>query len=185
LPPSIRIAGATSRSGVVVTPQPKGVPVPEMRLDHISFLVADLDAAIDKWKKILGILDPKQAEGITYGEGVEGGEHMKWATFVNPGGCAIQLFEPAPGGFLKKILDKRGEHVHHVAFLSSDVDATVDELRAADIPLVQEENTAPDTLPWLKWNFVPPDYVGGVLIEVAQRYNVEGNEWVPVPGDPS
>ena len=59
------------------------------------------------------------------------------------------------------------------------------ELREADIPLVQEENTAPDTLPWLKWNFVPPDYVGGVLIEVAQRYNVEGNEWVPVPGDPS
>ena len=97
-----------------------------MRLDHISFLVADLDAAIEKWKKILGVLDPKQAEGITYGEGVEGGEHMKWATFVNPGGCAIQLFEPASEGFLKKILDKRGEHVHHVAFLSSDVDATVD-----------------------------------------------------------
>jgi len=40
-------------------------------------------------------------------------------------------------------------------------------------------------MPWLKWNFVPPDYVGGVLIEVAQRYNVEGGEWVPVPGDPS
>ena len=51
---------------------------------------------------------------------------MKWATFVNPGGCAIQLFEPASEGFLKKILDRRGEHVHHVAFLSSDVEATVD-----------------------------------------------------------
>ena len=50
---------------------------------------------------------------------------------------------------------------------------------------MQEENTAPDTMPWLKWNFVPPDYVGGVLIEVAQRYDVEGDEWVPVPGDPS
>ena len=108
--------------------------MPEMRLDHISFLVADLDAAVEKWKKIL---------------------------------------------------DRRGEHMHHVAFLSSNVDETVDELRAADIPLVQEENTAPDTMPWLKWNFVPPDYVGGVLIEVAQRYDVEGGQWVPVPGDPS
>jgi methylmalonyl-CoA/ethylmalonyl-CoA epimerase len=159
--------------------------VPEMRLDHISFLVENLDAAVEKWKKMLGILDPKQADRITYGEGVEGGEHMKWATFVNPGGCAIQLFEPASGGFLKRILDKRGEHVHHVAFLSSNVDETVAELRAADIPMVQEENTAPDTMPWLKWNFIPPDYVGGVLIEVAQRYNVEGDQWVPVPGDPS
>ena len=160
--------------------------MPELRLDHVSFLVRDLDAAVEKWRQLLGILDPDQAKAITFGEGLEGGEHMRWATFVNPKGCSIQLFETlSEDGFLKRILDKRGEIVHHVAFLSSNVDETVEELRAADIPLVQEENTAPDTLPWLKWNFVPPDYVGGVLIEVAQRYNVEGNEWVPVPGDPS
>jgi methylmalonyl-CoA/ethylmalonyl-CoA epimerase len=155
-----------------------------MRLDHLSFLVSDLDGAIVKWRKILRILDPGQAERITHGEGVEGGEQMRWATFVNPKGCSIQLFEPMSDGFLKKILDKRGEMVHHVAFLSSDVDETVQQLRDADIPVLQEENTAPDTLPWLKWNFVPPDYVGGLLIEVAQRYDVEGDEWVPVPGDP-
>jgi len=158
--------------------------MPEMRLDHISFLVRDLDAAIEKWRKLLGILDPDQAERITYGEGVEGGEHMRWATFVNPKGTAIQLFEPVGEGFLKKVLDKRGEIVHHVAFLSSDVETTVQQLRDADVPMVQEENTSPDTMPWLKWNFVPPEYVGGVLIEVAQRYDVDGDQWVPVPGDP-
>lgn len=159
--------------------------MPEMRLDHISFLVRDLDAAIEKWRKLLGILDPDQAAGITYGEGLEGGEHMRWATFVNPKGCSIQLFTTlSEDGFLKKILDRRGEIVHHVAFLSSNVVETVDQLREAGIPLVQEENTSPDTMPWLSWNFVPPDYVGGALIEVAQRYNVEGDEWVPVPGDP-
>jgi methylmalonyl-CoA/ethylmalonyl-CoA epimerase len=159
--------------------------MPEMRLDHISFIVRDLDAAVEKWSKMLGILDPRQAEQITYGSGTEGGEEMRWATFVNPKGCAIQLFQPVSEGFLMKVLNKRGEHVHHVAFLSSDVEQTVDELRAAEIPIVQEENTAPDTMPWLKWNFVPPDYVGGVLIEVAQRYQVEGDKWAPVPGDPS
>ena len=95
-----------------------------------------------------------------------------------------ELFQPMSDGFLKKMLDKRGEQVHHVAFLSSDVDTTVQQLRDAGIPILQEENTAPDTMPWLKWNFVPPDYVGGVLVEVAQRYDVEGEEWVPVPGDP-
>lgn len=158
--------------------------MPEMRLDHISFLVRDLDAAVAKWRKLLGVLDPLQAERITFGEGVEGGEQMRWATFVNPGGCAVQLFEPVSDGFLKRILDKRGEIVHHVAFLSSDVDTTVDQLREAEIPVLQDENTAPDTMPWLKWNFIPPDYVGGVLIEVAQRYDVEGDRWVPVPGDP-
>ncbi len=158
--------------------------MPEMRLDHISFLVRDLDAAIEKWRKLLGILDPVQADRITYGEGVEGGEHMRWATFVNPKGTAIQLFEPVSGGFLKRVLEKRGEIVHHVAFLSSDVETTVQQLRDAEVPVLQEENTAPDTMPWLKWNFVPPDYVGGVLIEVAQRYDVDGDQWVPHPGDP-
>ncbi len=158
--------------------------MPEMRLDHISFLVADLDAAIEKWRGMLRVLDPEQAERISYGEGIEGGEHMRWATFVKPGSTQIQLFQPMSDGFLKKVLERRGEQVHHVAFLSSDVDTTVQQLRDADIPVLQEENTAPDTMPWLKWNFVPPDYVGGVLVEVAQRYDVDGDEWVPVPGDP-
>jgi methylmalonyl-CoA/ethylmalonyl-CoA epimerase len=159
--------------------------MPEMRLDHISFLVRDLETAIEKWRELLRILDPEQAERITRGEGVEGDEYMRWATFVNPKGCSIQLFETrSEDGFLKKILERRGEIVHHIAFLSSDVEETVQQLRDADIPLVQDRNTAPDTMPWLKWNFVPQEYVGGVLVEVAQRYNVDGEEWVPVPGDP-
>lgn len=161
--------------------------MPELRLDHVALLVRNLEEAAATWQKLLRILDPSQAERITYGEGVEGGEHMRWATFVSekPGGCQIQLFEPlTEGGFLRKILDKRGEIVHHVAFLSSDVETTVGELRAAGVPLVQEQNTSPDTMPWLKWNFVPPDYAHGILVEVAQRYRVEGEEWVPVEGDP-
>ena len=96
--PSTRTGGATSRSGVVVTPQPKGAPMPEMRLDHISFLVADLDAAIEKWKRMLGILDPKQAERITYGEGVEGGEHMKLGDVRQPRRLRDPALRAGPDG---------------------------------------------------------------------------------------
>lgn len=159
--------------------------MPELRFDHVSFMVRDLDASVEKWKKILGILDPDQTEQISYGGGTEGGEEMRWATFVNPGHTVIQLFQPmSPDGYLMKVLNKKGEHIHHIAFLSSNVDATVSDLREAGLPIVQEENTAPDTMPWLKWNFIPPDFVGGTLIEVAQRYRNEGDKWVPVPGDP-
>ena len=42
------------------------------------------------------------------------------------------------GRFLRKILDRRGEIVHHLAFLSSDVDRTVEELRERDFPVLQE-----------------------------------------------
>jgi methylmalonyl-CoA/ethylmalonyl-CoA epimerase len=159
--------------------------MPELRFDHIAMLVHDLDEAVEKWRTILQVLDPEQAGEVVYGEGEENGEKMRWATFVKPGGTAIQLFSPGgEGGFLRKVLAKRGEIVHHVAFLSSDVDATVQELRDRGIPILQDEQTGPDTYPWLRWNFVPNDYSGGVLVEVAQRYQVEDGQWAPVEGDP-
>jgi len=159
--------------------------MPELRFDHVAMLVDDLDAAVQKWKTILEVLDPEQAGEVVYGEGEENGERMRWATFVKTGGTAIQLFAPAgEGGFLRKILGKRGEIVHHVAFLSSDVDATVQELRDRGVPILQDEQTGPDTYPWLRWNFVPTDYSGGVLVEVAQRYQVKDGKWAPVEGDP-
>jgi methylmalonyl-CoA/ethylmalonyl-CoA epimerase len=159
--------------------------MPEMRLDHIAMLVEDLEASVEKWRGMLEVLDPDQATEVVWGEGEENGEKMRWATFVKPGGTAIQLFSPGDeGGFLRKVLAKRGEIVHHVAFLSSDVDATVQQLRDRDIPILQDEQTAPDTYPWLRWNFVPADYSSGVLVEVAQRYRVQDGKWAPVEGDP-
>jgi methylmalonyl-CoA/ethylmalonyl-CoA epimerase len=158
--------------------------MPELRFDHIAMLVHDLDESVEKWRLLLTVLDPQQAQDVVYGEGEENGERMRWATFVKPGGTAIQLFSPAGDGFLKKVLAKRGEIVHHIAFLSSDVDTTVDELREKGFPLLQDEQTGPDSYPWLRWNFIDQNWSGGVLVEVAQRYQVEDRKWAPVEGDP-
>jgi methylmalonyl-CoA/ethylmalonyl-CoA epimerase len=159
--------------------------MPEMRLDHIAMLVHDLEASVEKWRRMLEVLDPGQAAEVVWGEGEENGELMRWATFNNADGASIQLFAPGDeSGFLAKILAKRGEIVHHIAFLSSDVDQTVEQLRERNVPILQDEQTAPDTYPWLRWNFVPADYSSGVLVEVAQRYQVQDNRWVPVDGDP-
>ena len=158
--------------------------MPELRFDHVALLVHDLEESVQKWRAILEVLDPEQAREVVYGEGEENGERMRWATFVKPGGTAIQLFSPAGEGFLSRVLAKRGEIVHHLAFLSSDVDLTVDELREKDFPILQDKQTAPDTYPWLRWNFVAKDWSGGVLLEIAQRYRVDDGAWVPVEGDP-
>jgi methylmalonyl-CoA/ethylmalonyl-CoA epimerase len=158
--------------------------MPELRFDHVAMLVHDLDESIEKWRMLLTVLDPEQTQEIVYGEGEENGEKMRWATFVKPGGTAIQLFAPAGDGFLKKVLAKRGEIVHHIAFLSSDVDTTVDELREKGFPLLQDEQTGPDSYPWLRWNFIDQNWSGGVLVEVAQRYQVKDEKWAPIDGDP-
>jgi len=158
---------------------------PKLKLDHVSLLVWNLEQAIRDYQEVLSILDPEQARNIVrvYG-GKEGGETMNWATFVNPNGCSIQLFEATnPDGFLQRRLRKHGEGVHHIAFTSTRIEETMAELKRRGIPLTSQELTHPEQIPWLKWGFVTPQKAHGVLIEVAQAYKVKNGEWVPDYGD--
>lgn len=152
--------------------------MPKLKFDHVAFLVRDLDQAVEDYREILTVLDPEQAKNIVRDEGIEGGYTLRWATFVNPNGTSLQFFEsenPAD----KKLLEKYGERVHHLAFTSSDIEQTVEDLEKAGIPLTGKELTNPANMPWLKWTFVPPRKAHGVLIEVARRYRVEEGRWVP------
>lgn len=158
--------------------------MPKLKFDHVAFLVRDLDQAVRDYQEILRILDPEQAQNIVWAEGEEGGYKLRWATFVNPHGTSLQFFEsenPAD----QKLLDKYGERVHHLAFTSSNIKQTVRDLEKAGIPLTSTELTNPSNIPWLKWTFIPPKKAHGVLIEVATRYKVEGDRWIPHPENES
>ena len=97
---------------------------------------------------------------------------------------SIQLWAPGdPDSWVHRLLDRRGEFVHHIAFLSDDFGHTVRQCRDAGLPLVLEQDSHPDTMPWLKWNFIPEDKTHGVLIELATRYQAAGDQWVPHPGN--
>ncbi|MBL6632189.1 MAG: VOC family protein [Candidatus Nanopelagicales bacterium] len=160
--------------------------MPKIYIDHVSFLVNDLDKARADWAQMLRVLSPGHLEQVTEGEGadVQEGVRMKWCTFQNPDpmGVSIQLWTAAsPGTWVDKVLAKRGEHVHHVCFLSDDFDQMCADLRANDVPLLLDEPSNPDTMPWLKWNFVPADKTHGTLLELATRYLPCGNRWIAHP----
>ena len=160
--------------------------MPKIYIDHVSFLVNDLDKARADWAQMLKVLSPGHLEQVTEGEGadVQEGVRMKWCTFQNsdPMGVSIQLWTAAsPGTWVDKVLAKRGEHVHHVCFLSVDFDQMCADLRANDVPLLLDEPSNPDTMPWLKWNFVPADKTHGTLLELATRYLPCGNRWIAHP----
>jgi len=152
--------------------------MPKLKFDHVSFLVRSLDQAVRDYQEILQVLDPDQAEEIVWGEGEEQGYKLRWATFVNPIGASLQFFESENPADLR-LLEKYGERVHHLAFTSSEIEKTVEDLGGAGIPLTSKELTHPANMPWLKWTFIPPKKAHGVLIEVARRYRVEKNQWVP------
>jgi len=150
--------------------------MPRVKFDHVSFLVRNLDETVKDYAQMLGVLDPEQARNIVWDEGVEGGYKMRWATFVNPSGASLQFFE-SENPYDQKLLEKHGERVHHLAFTSDDLPATVEALDQAGVPLTSKELTGPTHLPWLKWTFVPPKKAHGVLIEVATRYKVDDGKW--------
>ncbi len=151
--------------------------MPRLKFDHVSFLVRNLDQAVKDYQEILQVLDPEQAKEVVWGEGIEQGYKLRWATFVNSHGAALQFFE-SENPYDLKLLEKYGERVHHIAFTSDDIGKTVQDLDKAGIPLTSKEVSGPGNMPWLKWTFVLPKKAHGVLIEVATRYKVENNQWV-------
>lgn len=156
--------------------------MPGVHIDHVSMCVNDLEVAIDDWRDILNVLTPEIAVHLTRGQGDADGTPMIWATFQNPDplGVSIQLWAPgAPDTWVHKVLAKRGEFVHHIAFLSDNFGHTIDQCREAGLPLVLDENSNPDTMPWLKWNFIPEEKAHGVLIELATRYDAIDGLWYP------
>lgn len=160
--------------------------MPRVHIDHISMCVWDLEKAIDDWRDILNVLTPDIAEHLTRGQGTADGTPMVWATFQNPDplGVSIQLWAPGePDTWVHKVLAKRGEFVHHIAFLSDDFGHTVEQCREAGLPIILDENSGPPNMPWLKWNFIPEDKAHGVLIELATRYQAVDGYWYPHPGN--
>jgi methylmalonyl-CoA/ethylmalonyl-CoA epimerase len=148
--------------------------------------VYDLDKAINDWADILNVLSPEHACRLTRGGGTGDDVPMIWATFQNPDpeGVSIQLWAPgAPDTWVHKVLAKRGEFVHHIAFLSDDFGHTVQQCREAGLPVVLDENSGPDTMPWLGWNFISETKTHGPLIELATRYQAIGDRWYPHPGN--
>lgn len=162
--------------------------MPNVHIDHISMCVRDLEQAIADWEELLAVLSPGHAVNMTRGHGADviDGTPMVWATFQNPDpqGVSIQLWSAgAEGTWVDKVLAKRGEFVHHIAFLSDDFGHTVQQCKDAGLPVVYDDSSHPDTMPWLKWNFIPESKTHGVLIELATRYQTADGVWLPHPGN--
>jgi methylmalonyl-CoA/ethylmalonyl-CoA epimerase len=155
--------------------------MPSGPIAHISFLVNDLEKAIEDWTKILTVLDPKQLEKqiVRYEEFDGGGDRMKWATFVSEHGVEIQLMEPDLDSHLGKRLIKKGEHVHHICLTTPKLEESLDELRNSGIEIVGGINHDP-SMDWQKWGWVSASSAHGVLLEIAKPYvSPNDGNWHP------
>lgn len=126
---------------------------------HVGVAITDLDEAIATYDRLFGATVERR--DALEEQGVE-------AAALLVGSSRIELLAPTgedtPVG---RFLAKRGPGMHHIAFETSDLEASLRELAGAGAQLI-DESPRPG-LYGLQVAFVHPDSVHGVLTELVSR----------------
>jgi methylmalonyl-CoA/ethylmalonyl-CoA epimerase len=128
-------------------------------VDHVGIAVGDLDEAVERYRRLLGI-EPSHRERVE-DQGVE-------EVLFRVGSSYVQLLGAlGPDTPVGRSLASRGPGVHHVAYRVADVVAALEHVRAEGGRLIDETPRAGsrDTL----IAFVHPRSMEGVLVELVQE----------------
>jgi methylmalonyl-CoA/ethylmalonyl-CoA epimerase len=84
------------------------------------------------------LISPSVEEAGTEYHGEKTPGRLKVAVF-DLGGCSLELLEPVGGPSVwQTFIDERGEGIHHIGFLTDDIDKGATSLEDAGMPLVQQ-----------------------------------------------
>jgi methylmalonyl-CoA/ethylmalonyl-CoA epimerase len=126
-------------------------------IHHVGVAVADLDEAIETYRRLFGAeLELREAVDE---QGVE-------TAMMRVGDGRIELLASLEGDTpVGRFLDRRGPGMHHVAFEVDDVAAELERLAAGGAELIDEQPRA--GLEGREIAFVHPHATGGVLAELV------------------
>ena len=129
-----------------------------MEIDHVAIVVKDLDAALRLYTQTLGF---KQVyREIVADQGVE-------AVGLAAGGSFVELLRPLDEASpIAAFLGDAATKLHHTAYRVADIEATLAELKAKGVRLIDEHarRGAHGNL----IAFLHPKATDGVLIELCQ-----------------
>jgi len=128
-------------------------------VDHIGIAVHDLDAAVEHYRRSLGV-EPSHRETVEE-QGVE-------EVLFPVGTSYIQLLRPlGPDTPVGKFLARRGEGVHHIGYRVGSVADMIAHLKGEGVPLVDEAPRPGSRGTTVA--FVHPKGFAGVLVELVQE----------------
>jgi methylmalonyl-CoA/ethylmalonyl-CoA epimerase len=128
------------------------------RIDHIGVAVEDIDAAIalyrDSFEMELAHRETVESQGVE-------------AVLLDVGEGHVELLAPlGPDTPVGKFMAKNGAGLHHVAYAVDDIDATLEQIAAAGVQLIDSE---PRTgIRDSRVAFLHPRSTGGVLTEIVE-----------------
>lgn len=127
-----------------------------LKIDHLGIAVRDLEVAVRTYRT-LGFEVESVHDVPT--------ERVR-AAFLPVGESRLELLEPTdPGSVLARFLEKRSG-LHHVCLLVEDIEASLAELKAAGVALI-DERSRPGA-GGSRVAFVHPRAADGVLLELKQ-----------------
>ena len=127
-------------------------------IHHIAIVVRDMDAALAFYRDALGLEMTERREAP---------EEEAEIAFLPAGEGEIELLRPlGDEGGIARFLDKRGEGLHHVCLAVADVEAAMEQLRAAGAQLLSEEPRV--NIHGTRYVFVHPKSAHGVLLELYE-----------------
>ena len=128
------------------------------RIDHIAVVVDDIEGALNFWREGLGM-------EMTHLEEVQ--EQESIVAFLPTGGSEVELVKPTTDtSGVAKYLAKRGPGMHHICVEVDDIHATLAQLKAKGIKLINETPTTGAGGKQIA--FVHPSSTSGVLVELYQ-----------------
>ncbi len=143
-------------------------PYSEYKLHHIGLVVNNIDKAIIYLESIgigpfQGINNMKMFTESFKGE--LNGQPAEWKTslsFARLGDVELELLEPSEGPqALRESLDATGEGLHHIGFLTDDIDAVIEKGKNAGLEIwtIARSTVKPSFL------YFKPTSIGGLAIE--------------------
>lgn len=129
-------------------------------VDHIGFVVSDIDKVMPAWSAMLGIGPWTIRE--TSGTGADGKPLKVRLAFAYLGSLELELIQPVEGKFLHaEFLETVGEGLHHLGVAVEDVDGETEKLVAQGARTVLHQ---PGGYSYLRF-----DDDGGVIFELMTK----------------
>jgi methylmalonyl-CoA/ethylmalonyl-CoA epimerase len=131
------------------------------KIDHIGVAVADLEQQIKFYTEIYGLT-------CTAVEEVPD-QKVKVAIFP-VGDVRIELLQPtSPDSPIAKFLEKKGEGIHHIAYLVDDLAGGLQQLQEQGVQLIDKQPRIGAGGHQIA--FVHPKSTSGVLTELCEHYS--------------
>lgn len=127
-------------------------------IDHTAIAVRDLDEALARYRRLFGLVASERT--VIPGQGVE-------VAFLPVGVSKLELIQPVDHrSGVTRFLERRGEGLHHIGVVVSDIDEELARLASLGVELIDE---TPRPGPHGRIAFIHPRGTGGVLVELMQR----------------